>query len=126
MFGFIFRFACDVTEPVPLVENVAGFVAEGEENTVDGLSVERKLDHWLLLEPVRSAVHVANAFKGADENKGHAGVPAAATRPANLPEGLPWDGIPAFKGQLYINTEAASGGLYYAKGVGAVSDWINA
>ena len=55
-----------------------------------------------------------------------AGVPAAATRPANLPEGLPWDGIPAFKGQLYINTEAASGGLYYAKGVGAVSDWINA
>ena len=55
-----------------------------------------------------------------------AGVPAAATRPANLPEGLPWDGIPAFKGPLYINTEAASGGLYYAKGVGAVSDWINA
>ena len=55
-----------------------------------------------------------------------AGVPAAATRPANLPDNLPWDGIPAFKGQIYINTEAASGGLYYAKGVGAVSDWINA
>lgn len=55
-----------------------------------------------------------------------AGVPAATTVPANLPAGLPWDGIPAFKGQLYINTEAASGGLYYAKGTGAVSDWINA
>lgn len=55
-----------------------------------------------------------------------AGVPAAATVPDNLPEGLPWDGIPAFKGQLYINTTAASGGLYYAKGVSAVSDWINA
>ena len=55
-----------------------------------------------------------------------AGVPAAATRPANLPDNLPWDGVPAFKGQLYINTSAASGGLYYAKGVNAVSDWINA
>lgn len=55
-----------------------------------------------------------------------AGVPAAATRPSNLPADLPWDGVPAFKGQLYINTEAASGGLYYAKGVSAVADWINA
>ena len=56
---------------------------------------------------------------------GH-GAPSASTRPVNLPEGLPWDGIPFFKGELYVNLDAASGGLYYAKGAGAVADWINA
>lgn len=56
---------------------------------------------------------------------GH-GVPSAAVVPENLPAGLPWDGIPVFIGQLYINLDAASAGLYYAKGVGAISDWINA
>lgn len=47
------------------------------------------------------------------------GVPSADTIPAQY-------GIPAFVGQIYINTSAASGGLYYAKGTSAVSDWINA
>lgn len=56
---------------------------------------------------------------------GH-GAPSASTRPVNLPEGLPWDGIPFFKGELYANLDAASGGLYYAKGASAVADWINA
>lgn len=56
---------------------------------------------------------------------GH-GVPAAATRPVNLPSQLPWDGYPAYTGQLYVNLDAASGGLYYAKGNSAVADWINA
>lgn len=51
------------------------------------------------------------------------GVPAAATTPGNLPKGLPWDGIPAFIGQIYINTAVTSGGLYYAVGISAVSDW---
>lgn len=54
------------------------------------------------------------------------GVPSASTRPVNLPDDLPWDGIPFFKGELYVNLDAASGGLYYAKGAGAVADWINA
>lgn len=56
---------------------------------------------------------------------GH-GSPAAAVIPVNLPAGMPWDGIPAFVGQKYINLDAASGGLYYAADVNAVSDWKNA
>lgn len=56
---------------------------------------------------------------------GH-GVPAAATKPVNLPDDMPWDGVPAFAGQLYINLDAESGGVYYAIGVNTVSDWINA
>lgn len=54
------------------------------------------------------------------------GVPAEANVPDNLPEGLPWDGIPAFVGQLYVNLDAASGGLYYAAGVNSVADWKQA
>lgn len=56
---------------------------------------------------------------------GH-GVPAEATKPANLPEGLPWDGCPMFKGQMYINLDAASGGLYYAVSVDSVNGWKQA
>lgn len=56
---------------------------------------------------------------------GH-GAPAANVIPVNLPDGMPWDGIPAFAGQKYVNLDAASGGLYYAIGVNAISDWINA
>lgn len=57
--------------------------------------------------------------------KGH-GDPGSSVIPVNLPEGLPWDGVPSFVGQFYINLDAASGGLYYAKGASAVADWINA
>ena len=57
--------------------------------------------------------------------RGH-GVPAAATTPENLPDGLPWDGVPVFVGQIYINLDAASGGLYYATGHDYVSDWKQA
>lgn len=57
--------------------------------------------------------------------KGH-GAPGSSVIPVNLPEGLPWDGVPSFVGQFYINLDAASGGLYYAKGASAVADWINA
>lgn len=56
---------------------------------------------------------------------GH-GVPAEANVPANLPDGLPWDGVPAFAGQQYVNLDAASGGLYYASGVDSVADWKQA
>lgn len=57
--------------------------------------------------------------------RGH-GVPAAATIPENLPDGLPWDGVPVFMGQIYINLDATSGGLYYATGHDSVSDWKQA
>lgn len=57
--------------------------------------------------------------------RGH-GTPGASVIPVNLPEGLPWDGVPVFAGQLYINLDAASGGLYYATGANAVSDWKQA
>ena len=57
--------------------------------------------------------------------RGH-GVPAATTIPENLPEGLPWDGVPVFIGQIYINLDAASGGLYYAVEHDSVSDWKQA
>lgn len=56
---------------------------------------------------------------------GH-GVPAEANVPVNLPDRLPWDGLPAFAGQQYINLDAASGGLYYAAGVDSVADWKQA
>ena len=54
------------------------------------------------------------------------GVPAEANVPDNLPAGLPWDGIPAFVGQQYVNLDAPSGGLYYATGNENVSDWKQA
>ena len=56
---------------------------------------------------------------------GH-GVPAEANVPVNLPDGLPWDGVPVFIGQLYINLDATSGGLYYAAGHDSVADWKQA
>ncbi len=48
-----------------------------------------------------------------------AGVPSLETIPEQF-------GIPAFVGQLYIDTSAASGGLYYAVGTSSISDWKNA
>ena len=56
---------------------------------------------------------------------GH-GVPAEANVPVNLQDGLPWDGVPVFIGQLYINLDATSGGLYYAIGHDGVEDWKQA
>lgn len=57
--------------------------------------------------------------------RGH-GVPSATNIPDNLPAGLPWDGVPVFIGQLYINLDATSGGLYYAAGHDSVADWKQA
>ena len=54
------------------------------------------------------------------------GVPSATNIPDNLPAGLPWDGVPVFIGQLYINLDATSGGLYYAAGHDSVADWKQA
>ena len=57
--------------------------------------------------------------------RGH-GVPSATNIPDNLPTGLPWDGVPVFIGQLYINLDATSSGLYYATGHDSVADWKQA
>lgn len=57
--------------------------------------------------------------------RGH-GVPSATNIPDNIPAGLPWDGVPVFIGQLYINLDATSGGLYYAVGHDSVSNWRQA
>lgn len=57
--------------------------------------------------------------------RGH-GVPSATNIPDNLPAGLPWDGVPVFIGQIYINLDATSGGLYYAVGHDSVSNWRQA
>lgn len=54
------------------------------------------------------------------------GVPAESNVPDNIPDGLPWDGVPVFIGQLYINLDATSGGLYYATGHNSVADWKQA
>ena len=54
------------------------------------------------------------------------GVPSADTVPVNWPAGLPWDGVPYFVGQIYINLDAASAGIYYAINNTAVSGWKNA
>lgn len=56
---------------------------------------------------------------------GH-GAPSAATAPDNWPADLPWDGIPVFIGQQYIDLDAAEGGLYYAVGFTAVANWKKA
>jgi hypothetical protein len=71
--------------------------------------------------------HKADSYDAADGFKvcGYptilygAGTPSATTIPSQY-------GIPAFIGQIYIDTTAASGGLYYAKGTAAISDWKNA
>lgn len=49
--------------------------------------------------------------------------PAADTVPDNWPSGMPWDGIPAFPGQIYIN-RASGGKIYMANGIAAISNWI--
>lgn len=50
------------------------------------------------------------------------GVPSASVIPSNWPAGVPWDGIPAFKGQIYNDTTNKK--VYKAFGNTAVSDWV--
>lgn len=51
-----------------------------------------------------------------------AGAPAEALRPAGIPADLPWDGVPAFVGQEYLDTTNKK--FYKAFGVSSVSDWV--
>lgn len=45
---------------------------------------------------------------------GH-GTPSASVLPLNLPKHLPWSGTPEHISQRYVDVDATSGGLYYAK-----------
>lgn len=51
-----------------------------------------------------------------------AGAPAEALRPEAIPADLPWDGVPAFVGQEYLDTTNKK--FYKAFGVSSVSDWV--
>lgn len=55
------------------------------------------------------------------------GAPNASLRPTNLPDDIPWDGIPAFIGQFYY-AEWKDGAntirrLYFSTNITAISDW---
>lgn len=50
------------------------------------------------------------------------GAPANNLRPENCPADLPWDGIPIYIGQLYIDKTNKK--IYIAVGISAIADWI--
>lgn len=118
------------------------------KNAVDALKSGKVTDNRVLAEALVSLEARISALEGGKPYLGDAtagvidvneitraryplvmvahGVPAEANVPDNLPAGLPWDGIPAFVGQQYINLDAPLGGLYYATGNEKVSDWKQA
>ncbi|MCR5842108.1 MAG: hypothetical protein K6G86_08550 [Bacteroidales bacterium] len=51
-----------------------------------------------------------------------AGAPSSELRPSNIDDDLPWDGIPVFVGQQYMDTTNSK--LYVAFGVSSVSNWV--
>lgn len=130
------------------LENDSGFLTEHQ--SLDGYyqKTEAILDHRVAAEAIVSLAARLDALEGSRGLLGDAtagtvdvrgltrcryplvmlghGVPAEANVPVNLPDGLPWDGVPAFAGQQYVNLDAASGGLYYAAGVNSVADWKQA
>lgn len=126
----------------------ANDAADNAANDIEALKTGRTTDNRVLAEAIvslaaridaleRGKPYLGNATAGViDVNEitraryplvmvAH-GVPAEANVPDNLPAGLPWDGIPAFVGQQYVNLDAPSGGFYYATGIEKVSDWKQA
>lgn len=142
----------DIKTPAPTkvseLENDKGFLTEHQSLEAYYLNAAAQLDNRVVAEAIVSLAARLDALEGSRGLLGDAtagtldvrgltrcryplvmlghGVPAEANVPVNLPEGLPWDGVPAFAGQQYINLDAASGGLYYAAGVNSVSDWKQA
>ena len=130
------------------LENDKGYLTEHQSLEGYYQRTEAQLDHRVVAETLVSLAARLDALEGSRGLLGDAtagtvdvrgltgcryplvmrghGVPAEANVPENLPEGLPWDGVPAFAGQQYINLDAASGGLYYAAGVDSVADWKQA
>ncbi len=142
----------DIKTPAPTkvseLENDKGYLTEHQ--SLDGYyqKADAQLDHRVVAEALVSLAARLDALEGSRGLLGDAtagtldvrgltrcryplvmlghGVPAEANVPVNLPDGLPWDGVPAFAGQQYVNLDAASGGLYYAAGVNSVADWKQA
>ena len=142
----------DASDKVTLGEGWIFFadasVAKNAAKDIEALKTGRTTDNRVLAEAIvslaaridaleRGKLYLGNATAGViDVNEitraryplvmvAH-GVPAEANVPDNLPAGLPWDGVPAFVGQQYVNLDAPSGGLYYASGNENVSDWKQA
>lgn len=142
----------DIKTPVPTkvseLENDKGFLTEHQSLEAYYQKAAAQLDNRVVAEAIVSLAARVDALEGSRGLLGDAtagtldvrgltrcryplvmlghGVPAEANVPVNLPEGLPWDGVPAFAGQQYVNLDAASGGLYYATGVDSVADWKQA
>lgn len=142
----------DIKTPAPTkvseLENDKGYLTEHQ--SLDGYyqKADAQLDHRVVAEALVSLAASLDALEGSRGLLGDAtagtldargltrcryplvmlghGVPAEANVPDNLPDGLPWDGVPAFAGQQYVNLDAVSGGLYYATGVDSVADWKQA
>lgn len=142
----------DIKTPAPTkvseLENDKGFLTEHQSLEAYYQKAAAQLDNRVVAEALVSLAARLDALEGSRGLLGDAtagtvdvrgltrcryplvmlghGVPAEANVPDNLPAGLPWDGVPAFAGQLYVNLDAASGGLYYATGVDSVADWKQA
>lgn len=144
--------AGDIKTPAPTkvseLENDTGYLTKHQSLEGYYQKTEASHDHRVVVEAIVSLAARLDALEGSRGLLGDAtagtvdvrgltrcryplvmlahGVPAEANVPVNLPDGLPWDGVPAFAGQQYINLDAASGGLYYAAGVDSVADWKQA
>lgn len=144
--------AGDIKTPAPTkvseLENDTGYLTKHQSLEGYYQKTEASLDHRVVAEAIVSFAARLDALEGSRGLLGDAtagtvdvrgltrcryplvmlahGVPAEANVPENLPEGLPWDGVPAFAGQQYVNLDAVSGGLYYAAGVNSVADWKQA
>ena len=142
----------DIKTPAPTkvseLENDKGFLTEHQSLEAYYQKAAAQLDNRVVAEAIVSLAARLDALEGSRGLLGDAtagtvdvrgltrcryplvmlahGVPAEANVPENLPEGLPWDGVPVFIGQLYINLDATSGGLYYAIGHDSVADWKQA
>lgn len=142
----------DIKTPAPTkvseLENDKGFLTEHQSLEAYYQRTEAQLDHRVVAETLVSLAARLDALEGSRGLLGDAtagtvdvrgltrcryplvmlahGVPAESNVPDNIPDGLPWDGVPVFIGQLYINLDATSGGLYYATGHNSVADWKQA
>lgn len=144
--------AGDIKTPAPTkvseLENDTGYLTKHQSLEGYYQKTEASLDHRVVAEAIVSLAARLDALEGSRGILGDAtagtvdvrgltrcryplvmlahGVPAESNVPDNLPDGLPWDGVPVFIGQLYINLDATSGGLYYATGHDSVADWKQA
>lgn len=144
--------AGDIKTPAPTkvseLENDKGFLTEHQSLEAYYQKAAAQLDNRVVAEAMVSLAARLDALEGSRGLLGDAtagtldvreltrcryplvmlghGVPAEANVPVNLPDGLPWDGVPVFVGQQYVNLDAPSGGLYYAAGNNNVSDWKQA